>query len=238
MSGRDKAFPRAAAADARAFCLQRTFRALLDATARPGELAALGEAEPAARACADRAGLLPQTVSVLDVVLDAGTTFCVAGQDGDKAASELALRTHALVRDTLEAAFCVIPLEVAGSEAARAVLASREGTLESPHLGATCVVECATLLGTDRSGERAGSVSGAGERSGWVLSGPGIKGTARLECDRADVMEARLERADEFPCGVDLVFVDGAGHVACVPRSTRPVRDDAADGGEVRSWAM
>lgn len=230
-------FPRDDAADARSFYLQENFRALLDATARPGEPARLSTSDDEALSCAARSGLLPQTVCVLDVVLDAGTTVRVAGAQGDDATRELDRRTHALARPLEEAAFCVVPLALAGDDAAAAVRAARAGTLASPHLGATCIVECAVLLGTDASGARIGSGAGSARRARWTLAGPGIAGACELECDRADVLAARNERADEFPLGIDLVLVDGAGHIVCVPRSTRLTQVGAA-GEEVRPWAM
>jgi len=237
MSERDVIFPRDDAADVRSFYLQENFRALLDATARPGELALLSISDDEAFSCAARAGLLPQTVCVLDVVLDAGTTVRVAGAQSDDATRELGERTHALARPLEEAAFCVVPLALAGEDAATAVRAVRSGTLASPHLGATCVVECTVLMGTDASGVRIGSRTESTKHVRWTLVGPGIDGTCELECDRDDVLAARNARVDEFPLGVDLVLVDGAGHIACVPRSTRLTRMGIS-GEEVRSWAM
>jgi len=237
MSERDVLFPRDDAADARSFYLQKNFRALLDAMARPGELTPLSTSDSEASSCATRAGLLPQTVCVLDVVLDAGTTVRVAGARSDDATCELGERTHALARPLGEAAFCVVPLALAGEDAAAAVRVARAGTLASPHLGATCIVECAALLGTDASGVRVGSRTGSAGYVRWSLAGPGIDGSCELGCDRDDVLAARNARADEFPLGIDLVLVDGAGHIACVPRSTRLTRMGTS-GEEVRSWAM
>lgn len=237
MSERDAIFPRDHASDVRSFYLQENFRALLDAMARPGELALLSTSDDEASSCAARAGLLPQTVCVLDVVLDAGTTLRVAGARSDDAMCELGERTHALARSLGEAAFCVVPCALVGEDAAAIVRTARAGTLASPHLGATCVVECAALLGTDASGVRIGSMTGPVGHVRWTLAGPGIDGTCELECDRADVLAARNARADEFPLGIDLVLVDGAGHIACVPRSTHLTRMDVS-GEEVRPWAM
>lgn len=236
MSGRQQVFQRGVEQDAVAFRLQRGFRALLDAMARPGELADLGPASPEALDAARMTGLLPQTVHVLDVVLDSGTTVAAAGEGGERLARALSQRTHARTAPVHEAAFCVVPLGATGREAADAVARLAAGTLESPHLGATCVVECATLLGRGRTGARTGSASGAAPRCRWSLEGPGIEGAELLECDRSDAIDARVSRADEFPLGIDLVLVDGAGHVACLPRSARVTREGNGTGGS--QWDM
>ena len=233
----DDVLARDASADVRAFYLQAAFRALLDAMARPGELAELPAPEPRLRDEAKRCGLTPSALMLADVLIDAATTFAVAGTGASAAAPaarephapvapvaaerELSIRTHCPARPVDEALYVFVPAAVRGEAAAAAVKALTPGTLASPHLGATCVVECGTLLGASADGARTGSASGSEPTATYVLSGPGVDGTAQLTCDRAEVVDARLDRADEFPCGIDLVFVDGAGHVACIPRSTK-----------------
>lgn len=132
------------------------------------------------------------------------------------------------------------------------------GTLEAPHLGATCIVECSTLLGRGRDGTLTGSSSNAshvapdqyGEPGSvaaavasaqaateWRITGPGVDGSAVIACDRGDVLRARVEREDEFPCGIDVVLVDGAGHVIAIPRSSAIECAGALEDGGC-SWDM
>ena len=228
MSARDTLLDRDGAADCRAFYLQRAFRALLDAMARPGEVALLPEPE-AAGSDAERAGLLASTLTVVDVLLGAAATFAVAGEggaadatgtDAEEAERVIAARTHAAVRPAAACGYAFVPAGMRGDAAASFTAKLSAGTLLDPQLGATLVVECDTLLGVDAAGQSIGSVSSSASASGWELSGPGIKGTARLCCDRDDVLGARCMRGDEFPCGIDLVLVDAAGHVAAIPRTT------------------
>ena len=94
----DEIFARDAEADARAFYLQRAFRAVLDAMARPGEVT---EIEPVAQgdpADAAAAGLTSAALVVGDVVLDAATTVAVAGPAGARAATVIAPLTNASPR--------------------------------------------------------------------------------------------------------------------------------------------
>lgn len=217
---RDDVFERDALIDRRAFYLQAAFRALLDATARPGEVAELPRADEACAADAAEAGLLAPTVTVADVLLDAATSVAVAGQDTE-AARVISRRTHALGAPVETAPYVLLPCSVRGDEASAAVASLTPGNLLDPQLGATCVVECSALVGAGPDGSRVGSSSGEAAASAWRLTGPGIKDAALVECDRADVLLARIGRADEFPCGIDLVLVDRAGHVVAIPRTTR-----------------
>lgn len=232
----DAIFERQPAADAVAFRLQKGFRALLDAMARPGELASLDALAPDAEYESSQTGLLRQTISLGDILLDGQTSLAVAGPNGDAIAHALSRRTHVHIRGMEEASFCIIPGNLESEEVRRAVLALTPGTLESPHLSATCIIECSTLIGQDRNGVRSGSTSGIEAPSVWELSGPGVDGTVRIACDCACALKAREERHDEFPCGIDIVFVDGAGHLACIPRSTHVVALGTM--GEVDVWAM
>ena len=221
--------------DARAFYLQKAFRALLEAMSRPGELVELPEADDAARADACAAGLFPSTVVVADVLLDAATSVAVAGDAGAAAERVLTRRTHVLAADAASAPYAILPVSVDGAEAESFVAGLTPGNLLDPQLGATCIVECGTLLGCDAAGARTGSASGAQVPRAWELSGPGVKDVSSFETDRADVLRARIERADEFPCGIDLVLVDRAGHLVAVPRSSA-VR--AAEGNDDRKEAL
>lgn len=228
------------AADAHAFYLQAAFRALLDAMARPGEIAELPPVSREGASDAAVSGLTESSLVVADVLIDAATGFAVAGDGAPEAERVLSRRTHANVLDVSTAPYAFLPADVRDDRARAFVLDLTEGTLADPHLGATLVVECATLLGSDAEGRRTGSASGSISSSTWVLSGPGIKTTASIACDRTDVLEARCERADEFPCGIDLILVDGAGHVAALPRTTRIAHavDEGTGEKEERSWDM
>ena len=250
-------FERDARADQRAFRLQATFRVLLDAMARPGEVQRLtGLADEAAPAA--RVGLMPATMLLADALLDSATSLSVTGEEGTRVERLLVRRFHACVLDRQSASYVVVPVGVRGEPASSCVRGLAGGTLEAPHLGATCIVECSTLLGRGRAGAVMGSSSNASpgaEKRGcepgavaaavasaqastvWKIAGPGVDGMASIVCDRGDVLQARLERGDEFPCGIDVVLVDGAGHVAAIPRSSLVECAGALeDGGS--SWDM
>lgn len=229
MSEQDEVFDRDAALDERAFELQGTFRAVLDCMARPGEVCRLSITD-AYEVEAKRCGLFPATLMLADMLLDSGTTFCMATMGFEHAARQITSRTHVTPAALDVAACAIVPEAFRDEGAASAVAELTAGTLEQPHRGATVIVECSVLLGLDAQGMRVGSASHACAKSAWELMGPGIDGTAHFSCDRGDVLCARAARMDEFPCGIDLIFVDGFGHIAAIPRSSAY--------REVESWDM
>lgn len=229
MSGQNEVFDRDPSLDERAFELQGTFRALLDCMARPGEVCRLSVTD-AYEAEAERCGLFPATLMLADMLLDGGTTFCVTAAGYERAARQIASRTHVVPAALNTAACAIVPEAFRDEDASQAIAALTAGTLEQPHRGATAIVECSVLLGLDAQGMRVGSAAHARAKSSWELTGPGVDGAAHLSCDRGDVLRARLARMDEFPCGIDLIFADGFGHVAAMPRSSACK--------EVESWDM
>lgn len=229
-------FPRQFEADELAFRLQSGFRSLLDASSHPGELTDLQMLAPDAVDEGHRIGLFAQTLTLCDVLLDGQTTVSVAGERRDAIARELSRRAHATVRPLAEAAFCIIPVGTDDMDAAAAIAALQPGTLAAPHEGATCLIECATLIAPDRIGMRSGSSSGIGAPRAWRLSGPGIVGSISIACDRSASLDALLARNDEFPCGIDVVLIDGAGHLVSIPRSTNLVALEGTE--EAHAWAM
>lgn len=180
---------------------QRAFRAILSAMSRPGtvhELHALPEVS------AQGPGLGPGLLAVLLTLADLETPVWL--QPGLAAEADVAfLRFHCgcpLVADPGQARFAVAGPGLKPANLDRLPL----GEPEYPDRSAT------VLLAVD------GLIPGRGLR----LSGPGIRGTARLEiAGLGQAVRAVLPANRElFPLGLDFILVAG-GHVACLPRSTR-----------------
>ena len=175
---------------------QRAFRALLDSMARPGTVSQL----PAPRA-AD--GVWGGALIVLQCLLDHEVTFCVEAADRYPQ-EQILRRTGARSAPLGDAGFVLADAE----HAAVAIAGAREGDLEEPERSATVVVGVGTV--------------GTGPL-GVVLTGPGIATVATLELGGVEVgvLRAIAQRNAAFPTGIDAIFVDPEGRVACLPRSTR-----------------
>lgn len=193
------------------YSLHRVYRKVLDAMARPGTIQSLSEEAAMIRL---DLGCLPAAQCLIQLLLDADTTFCAFSAD------------EALERKISQLTYCPIcPMEKAAyvllTKSVAAALPSvmeqvSGGTLEDPQLGATLIVECSAL----KSG---------GE---LVLKGPGIRDVTRCQIEtRAGWIEARAEKNAEFPLGVDLIFVDPQGQILCLPRTTQISK-------EAETWPM
>ena len=182
---------------------QRTFRTLLDAMAHPGtvyHLPRTGDDAPAVTICL---ALLDYEVSY--AVANAGTH----ADDAIAALAErIALQTGCRRVDVSDAAFVLSY----GPLPERAWGQLRRGTLAFPDQGATIIVVVASV------GEETGSSRVTVVR----LTGPGIETERVLTVGGFDAAEfERLSSVNaDYPMGVDAIFVDADGRLACIPRSS------------------
>ena len=175
---------------------QATFRALLDAMARPGTIQSL----PPRRV---EDGEWGGALLVLQALLDHEVTFHVLSEQS--LPHEQLLRRTGARSAALEQADFVL---TRGGGAVAAIEEAREGGFEEPERSATVIVLADSLNG---------------DGVALTLSGPGIESTSMLAVEGlpAAAFEALRRRTVTFPEGVDVILVDTAGQVVAVPRSTR-----------------
>jgi alpha-D-ribose 1-methylphosphonate 5-triphosphate synthase subunit PhnH len=180
--------------------LQAVFRELMAAMAAPGSVRDIGSLA----AKIDFEASIPRPMlAVAMALLDAETVFCVRSGSGDGREASLSRLTSARRAPIEDSDFVFVMGD--GAEVALAVASARAGTLVDPHLGATLIVSAASV--------------GEGER--LSLSGPGIESRAALRIGLgAEWIAARDARNREYPLGVDMIFVDGDGRLAALPRTT------------------
>jgi phosphonate C-P lyase system protein PhnH len=176
------------------------FRRLLEATARPGLVVALGEVPlvvPPAR-------LRPACVLLL-ALMDREVTFSVVGPQAETVREYLRFNTGAHATAVAAADFVLV------TASGRDWSGARRGTLEAPHESATVVL----------TPSHVGGAPGAADVT-LRLTGPGIAREASLPLQGLTIFDVAplVERAD-FPLGADVWFAGSDGHLAVVPRSTR-----------------
>ncbi len=165
------------------------FRAAMTVMARPGEIRTLTGSEPPAP-------LSVAAGTLLLTLCDPDTKVHLAGAtDTDAVRHWLTFHTGAPITGASEADFAVGTWRALGP-----LDTYRIGTAEYPDRSATVIVECNDL-----------------QRTGAVLSGPGIKTTARLSLPDVPVLRAN---AALYPLGCDFFFTCG-DNVAALPRSTQ-----------------
>lgn len=182
------------------FDAQATFRAVLDALARPGRVLALP------RRPAPPPPLSPGAAAIALTLLDGDTPVFLDRRlaEAGAVAHWLAFHTGApRAADPAEAMFAL----VADPGAAPPLGAFPKGTAEYPDRSATLVVQVATCTG------------GA---DAAILAGPGIDGEARLAPAPLPPGFWEQARANHalYPRGVDILFV-GPDGIAGLPRSSR-----------------
>ncbi len=179
---------------------QITFRTLLMAMATPGTVHRL----------APRAGESPEA-AVCFALLDHEVQFAVVAQDGRETGvfvRQIALDTGSIVGEIEDASFIL----TYGALPAEAWHVVRRGTLAFPDAGAT-VVYILPAVGEAHTGVPSVMLT---------LSGPGIETTQMVTLAGLPATEyAAWQHANrDYPMGVDAIFVDNAGRVVCLPRSS------------------
>lgn len=181
------------------FDAQATFRAVMDAMARPGTVHALGaDARPPAPLGAEAAAV---ALALVDHDTPLWLDPVLAGSDEVRA--WLGFHTGApLTRVAGEAHFAIV------SDAASLIAFENfaQGSQDYPDRSATLILDVAAFEGGE----------------GLILSGPGIETTATLSPKRMPrhFVEQWKQNRARFPRGVDLILTAG-GAVACLPRTTR-----------------
>lgn len=170
-----------------------TFRVLLKAMSRPGRVYPLPDF-PAG---------LPAAAGLLGCLLDNETSLAVIGDN--ELESFLPGHLGCLSTAPEEADFILVGR---GAEGGCRDLNLRCGSMDYPDRGATVVYL------VDELAEGGSSLS---------LAGPGIDGGISLAIGGFDCDALRhLQRLNSnYPLGVDAIFLDRQGRVACVPRSSR-----------------
>jgi alpha-D-ribose 1-methylphosphonate 5-triphosphate synthase subunit PhnH len=181
---------------------QRLFRKILTATSFPGRVVDLGpEAAKIETGSAVNNALLGCAI----VLLDAEATFCTWPRDAQEHERLISQLTYGRAAAPEAAQFQFV---LAGSGAADdALRAASVGTLEEPHRGATLFLEVEEL-------RQEGTLS---------IEGPGVKDSVRIGVEGLgpDWVALRAERCSEYPLGLDLYLVDGAGRLVGLPRTAR-----------------
>ena len=183
---------------------QATFRAVLDATARPGTIVHLTQSLAAPVPLSTGAAAIALTLCDSDtpVWLDASLR---AMPDVNAW-----LRFHTGARMTDDSATAAFAF-VSDASALPPLDAFHLGTLEYPDRSTTIVIQVASL-----------QVASLAEGARFVLTGPGIPQprTAQAASLPADITERLAANRRLFPRGVDLLLVAGSDIMA-LPRTTQ-----------------
>jgi len=178
---------------------QATFRAVLDATARPGTTVTLSEPLAAPAPLAAGAAAIALTLCDHDTQVWLDPLLAAEPAVGEW------LRFHTAARLTADPAGAAFAF-VGDAPALPPFEAFNPGTLEYPDRSTTIAIQVASLARGAR----------------LMLSGPGIAGESMIHVDGlpADILARLAVNRRLFPRGVDLLLVCGSDIMA-LPRTTR-----------------
>lgn len=170
----------------------RFFRLLLKAMSHPGTIYSMTDCRQ------DR----PMVLGLLACLVDNEVGFTVVGDP--ELATAIAEHTGGRQVAVAEADFLIV---AKGGGKDQLVLLKR-GSREYPDQGATVVYLVDEL---------------AEGPEGIVISGPGVAGQTTLRIKGLAMNELTCLRQvnSEFPLGIDAIYIDSFGRVACIPRSSQ-----------------
>lgn len=196
--------------------VQSAYRRLVRATSYPGTI--VDVSHEAAKIDLDTG--MPGTLLLLAVMLlDAEVEFAIDAPAAPDAATVIAQLTYGHEVGPDRAGYVFLPASGDGSTsaaAAHAIGRARIGTLTEPHLGATVVLEVPSLA-VDRTSSAETRIA---------LTGPGIEDETIVALGGAtEWMEAREDRNQEYPLGIDVIVYTAHGILISLPRTTRMERE-------------
>ena len=142
-------------------------------------------------------------------LLDSEVSFAAIGVEQVAVEKRIQQLTYAKKAAAVQADYIFITKETAAATIQKVIAEAKNGTLLDPHASATLVVEVPKLF------ERANAES-------ILIKGLGIKGEKELAIlSSSNWLQAREARNAEFPLGIDMFFLDTAGNILALPRTTR-----------------
>ncbi|WP_174613008.1 phosphonate C-P lyase system protein PhnH [Virgibacillus ihumii] len=182
--------------------LQNVYRELLDGLSRPGEIKVIKDSMETVDKdlpCFHSSFLTALTL------LDGEVSFHIISKQQSKIAEKVSAYTMAKHVAPDEADFVFAFKDASEKEIVDVLNVCKFGDLENPQYAATWIIESESLSNSP----------------GVTLKGPGIKKQMMLNTDcPLAVWAKRNEFRQEFPLGIDVIFVDKRARAACIPRST------------------
>ncbi len=183
--------------------LQAMYRQVLHSMSRPGTIENI---QDQVNKCSYHLSCYDSTMLMAMMLLDAEVSFHVVSEKGAEIASQLAELTLSKQINVQEADYIFITRGVQSEQVKDVIQQVKVGTLTNPQASATVILETSQLSND----------------SSLYLTGPGIKSTHTLFVEGADAwLEARASVNKEYPLGIDMICVDEAANIACLPRTTK-----------------
>ncbi|MFP4457055.1 MAG: phosphonate C-P lyase system protein PhnH [Clostridia bacterium] len=182
--------------------IQVSFRKLLNSMSYPGKINSL----PNSVKTEFDLITFDSTYALMYMLLDAEVTFHICSNESKEVSKFIRQVTNSK-EDTIDKADYIFVLnDCTSEEVDEAIELAKVGTLINPHKSATIILEVKNL-----SNEKL-----------YRLNGPGIKnfyyfGYANV----SNLINIRNKKNEEYPMGIDLIFLDDKSNIMSIPRTTR-----------------
>jgi len=182
--------------------IQGSFRRLLNAISYPGRIYNMSNS---AKHEFDL-NTFDSTFVLMYMLLDAEVTFHICSNKSEELSKFIRQVTNSRQVKIEEADYIFILSDCISEEVSKAIKLAKIGTLINPHKNATIILEVKNL-----SNEKV-----------YKLNGPGIKNCHYFDfANESNLVDIRNKKNDEYPMGVDIIFLDDKANIVAIPRTTR-----------------
>lgn len=181
---------------------QQVFRQLMQGMSHPGKIVSIGEQTTELdydMPCFDA------TILCALALLDGEVTFHIVGHQSEVFLDKLSQYTLSRCVSIYDADYIFVLQNTSDDVIVTAMENCKNGNLLNPDNSATWIVESSPLSNEAR----------------YTLTGPGIKDIQNVHIGVSEsIWNCRQKRVEEFPLGIDCIFVDKDAQLVCVPRTT------------------
>lgn len=183
--------------------LQGVYRKVLNAMARPGVIENINEEAEKVDIELD---CFKGTFLLMLMLLDGEVTFNIISENTMDITSLVSQMTYSKIKPLDEADYIFVLSDANSKRLALAYRKSKIGDLVNPNGSATIIAEFEEIK----------------EGTQLELAGPGIKEVNRISISESRAwIRARKEKNQEYPLGIDGIYIDKKGNVMCLPRTTQ-----------------
>jgi alpha-D-ribose 1-methylphosphonate 5-triphosphate synthase subunit PhnH len=145
------------------------------------------------------------------LLLDPEVSFWVSGEILKEVTQEIVFKTKAYLSTNESADYLFLTTD----DVSNKIIQAKKGTMESPEEGATCLIYVPEITH---------------ERSSTILKGPGIKTFAQFpilkDFNLVEFTQTFANINNEFPKGIDFIFIDSLHQIFCIPRTVKIERKE------------
>ena len=184
--------------------IQSVYRKVLNAMAKPGVIENLQKE-------ADKVDIdincYKSTFLIMMMLLDREVSFNVVSEMSIDVSSLISQITYAKVKPLEEADYIFVLDDFCDEDLDIVIKKAKIGDLVDPNNSATIIAEC---LDNDNN-----------EANILNFKGPGIKNLNEVKISgETKWIKERSLKNEEYPLGIDLIYVDEKNNVICIPRTT------------------